>query len=564
MINILDDALINKIAAGEVIERPAAVVKELIENSVDAGADSITVTIGEGGKSLIRVEDNGHGMTKEDAILSIQRHATSKIQKVEDLFNISSLGFRGEALASIAAVSRTRIITKTKKDVAGTEITVEGSKVMSVKEMGCNTGTVIEVASLFYNTPARKKYMKSMRQEQNVIIDIVTRYALACRDISFVLFHDRKRIINSPKSDDMGKIVSIYGPEAGRNLMRISSDESNFSVKGYISKPSFTRGDKSQQSIYVNGRYVRNRAITDALYEGYHSTLFTQRHPIAVIFVDIDPSLVDVNVHPTKDIIRIENEQEVYDAVKNAVRDALQKSNLAPDVSLDSYSNIKSTRKYPFAKDRQSMLVKENRILGEVRQEPKIEAVTKERLGAYRILGQLNRTYIVSETPEGLMIIDQHAAEERVNYEQLMQEFQDRGIKTQKLVKPKVIELTAAESRVVLDNIKVLEKTGFMIEPYGQNSIIVRAIPAIFGRYYDDLLIDLINEMKKVRTIKEDRIIRFACRKSVKAGEEMSRQEMEQLLEMLDSAEQPFSCPHGRPTIIRLSIGELEKKFKRV
>ncbi len=580
VINILDENLINKIAAGEVVERPAAVVKELIENSIDSGADQITITIGEGGKSYIKVEDNGCGMSKEDAALSIHRHATSKINDSDDLFNIKTLGFRGEALASIAAVSQTRIITKDKNSVIGTQIDTEGPKIRSIKETACNKGTIIEVSSLFYNTPARKKYMRSMKTEHNVIVDIVTRYSLANKGIFVRLYHGNKLIINSPKTKKiLDNIVFIYGPEVGKNLIEVKHERSAAKISGYISKPSMTRSSRSQQSIFVNGRYVKNKAVSDAIYSGYHSMLFTQRHPIALLFIEINPGKIDVNVHPAKDVIRIEEEEKIYDAVKFAVSSALESVNLTPSASIDSYSNISSTKRYPFAKDQQSVLIaREESSDTYMKNEEKRETRTgkrddiqaqENRIEAYRILGQLNKTYIIAENAEGLLLIDQHAAEERVNYELLMKKYKDKGIKIQKLVKPRIIELSPAEANVIKDNSELLKKTGFNIEEYGKNSFLIRTIPGIFGRFYNDLITDLIKELqsvsaKKIDAIKEERIIRFACRKSVKAGEEMTKEQMQSLMKKLEKSKQPFSCPHGRPTMISISIGELEKKFKRV
>ncbi|MEA3513958.1 MAG: DNA mismatch repair endonuclease MutL [Nanoarchaeota archaeon] len=595
-VHVLDEVLINKIAAGEVIERPAAVVKELIENSIDAGADQISITIGEGGKSYIKVHDNGCGMAKEDVVMSIQRHATSKIEQSEDLFAINTLGFRGEALASIAAVSRMRIITRNKESEEGTQIDMEGFKIRSIKEIACPSGTIVEVSSLFYNTPARKKYMKAISSEHNAIVDIVTRYGLAYKNIFFKLYHGKKLVLNCPKTPNMlNNIVSIYGSELGKNLLKLNYKSKNLKLKGYVSKPSMTRGDKSQQSIFLNGRYIRNKAISSALYEGYHSLLFTGRHPIAVLFIDMDITKVDVNVHPTKDIVRIENEDRIYNDLKYAITSILESANLIPSAGINFNPNVKATKMYDFAKDKQKVLetkevpaavyVKDNdaetktevknaeesdiKIKDIKAEDAKSEDAKSERIGAYRILGQLNRTYIIAENPAGLLLIDQHAAEERVNYEILMEEYKHKGIKVQQLVKPKIIELTPAESNVIKANLELLKKAGFEFEEYGSNSFRVRTIPAIFGRFYDGLMTGLIRELdsistKKIESIKEERIIRFACRKSIKAGKELTLREMENLMRHLDKTKQPFSCPHGRPTIISVTIGELEKKFKRV
>lgn len=593
-VHVLDEVLINKIAAGEVIERPAAVVKELIENSIDAGADQITITIGEGGKSYIKVHDNGCGMAKEDVVMSIQRHATSKIEQSDDLFAINTLGFRGEALASIAAVSRMRIITRNKESEEGTQIDVEGFKIRSIKEIACPNGTIVEVSSLFYNTPARKKYMKAISSEHNAIVDIVTRYGLAYKNIFFKLYHGKKLVLNCPKTPNMlNNIVSIYGSALGKNLLKLNYKSKDLKLKGYISKPSMTRGDKSQQSIFLNGRYIKNKAISRALYDGYHSLLFTGRHPIAVLFIDVDVTKVDVNVHPTKDIVRIENEDRIYNDVKHAIRSVLESANLIPSAGINFNPNVKATKRYDFAKDQQTVLeakevpaavyAKDSAAEVGVRdaeqsdikikdvdaEEAKSEDAKSERIGAYRILGQLNRTYIIAENPAGALLIDQHAAEERVNYEILMEEYRHKGIKVQQLVKPKIVELAPAESNVIKANLELLRKAGFEFEEYGSNSFRVRTIPAIFGRFYDELITGLIKELdsistKKIESIKEEKIIRFACRKSIKAGKELTLHEMENLMRRLEKTRQPFSCPHGRPTMISITIGELEKKFKRV
>ena len=588
-VHVLDEVLINKIAAGEVIERPAAVVKELIENSIDAGADQITITVGEGGKSYIRVHDNGCGMAKDDVVMSIQRHATSKIEQSDDLFAINTLGFRGEALASIAAVSRMRLITRNKESEEGTQIDVEGVKIMSIKEIACPIGTIVEVSSLFYNTPARKKYMRAISSEHNAIVDIVTRYGLAYKNIFFKLYHGKKLVLNCPKTPNMlNNIVSIYGSVLGKNLLELNYKSKDLKLKGYVSKPSMTRGDKSQQSIFLNGRYIRNKAISSALYDGYHSLLFTGRHPIAVLFIDVDVTKVDVNVHPTKDIVRIENEDRIYNDVKYAIKSVLESANLIPSAGIKFNPNVKATKMYDFAKDQQTVLEakevpaavyeKDAAVEVEVRdaeqsdirvKDVEEEAVKAERIGAYRVLGQLNKTYIIAENPAGVLLIDQHAAEERVNYEILMEEYKNKGIKVQQLVKPKIVELAPAESNVIKANLELLKKAGFEFEEYGSNSFIVRTIPAIFGRFYDELITGLIRELdsistKKIESIKEERIIRFACRKSIKAGKELTLREMENLMRRLDETRQPFSCPHGRPTMISVTIGELEKKFKRV
>ena len=562
-INILDDALINKIAAGEVVERPASVVKELIENSIDADANEIVIDIKDGGKSLIKIADNGNGMDKDDAKLCIERHATSKLSNINELSSISTLGFRGEALSSIASVSDFSLITKTEQAMEGTNIRVEEGKT-SIKDIGCSKGTVVEVKNLFSNIPAREKFLKSIQVEFNYIADIVTRYALINKDIFFKLVHNDKIIFSSQKTDSLfNNIVSIYGKEIASNLVKVFYESDYLKIYGYIGKPSLTRNDKQMQSFYVNKRYVKNKIINDAVYNAFHTLLFINRHPTAVLNIEINPEIVDVNVHPSKKMIKVFDEEKFYNDVFNAVRQSLYTNNLIPEAKLDD-TNYKVSRKYPLQTDKQSVLAVEDSPV-----KKKAEEKISENVGPFLLIGQISKTYILAENNKGLLIIDQHAAQERISYEKFMKQYEKEGIKTQKLVKPKVINLSAAESGVMEDNITFLSKLGFSIEAYGNNSFILRTTPSIFGRVDAVLITDILTELsgissKNIDKVKEERIIRFACRKSIKAGEEMTMPLMEKLIEELDSTEQPFTCPHGRPTAISISLPELERKFKRV
>tara|TARA_Y100000310_G_scaffold127564_1_gene126702 strand:- start:1129 stop:2841 length:1713 start_codon:yes stop_codon:yes gene_type:complete len=566
-INILDDALINKIAAGEVVERPASVVKELIENSIDADANEIVIDIKDGGKSLIKIADNGNGMDKDDAKLCIERHATSKLSNINELSSISTLGFRGEALSSIASVSDFSLITKTEQAMEGTNIRVEEGKT-KINDIGCSKGTVVEVKNLFSNIPARKKFLKSIQVEFNYIADIVTRYALINKDIFFKLVHNDKIVFSSQKTDSLfNNIVSIYGKEIASNLVKVFYESDYLKVYGYIGKPSLTRNDKQMQSFYVNKRYVKSKIISSALYDAFHTLLFINRHPTAVLNIEINPEIVDVNVHPSKRIIKIFDEDRFYNDVFNAVRQSLYTNNLIPEAKLDD-TNYKDNRKYPLQTDKQSVLAVEDSPVKRTIKDKPIDNAS-ERIGPFLLIGQINKTYILAENNKGLLIIDQHAAQERISYEKFMKQYEKEGIKTQKLVKPKVINLSAAESGVMEDNISFLSKLGFNIEAYGNNSFILRTTPSIFGRVDTVLITDILTELtgissKNIDKVKEERIIRFACRKSIKAGEEMTMPLMEKLIEELDKTEQPFTCPHGRPTTISISLPELERKFKRI
>ena len=581
-IKILEQDLVNKIAAGEVIERPASVVKELIENSIDAGADLIQVEIAEGGKSLISVSDNGSGMDKEDAILSIKRHATSKISSEGDLFNIRTLGFRGEALASIAAVSKIKILTKKMDSIEGISLEAENSEIKDITPAGCSEGTSIEINSLFYNIPARKKYLGTVELEFSRILDVVARYAMIFTSISFRLVHNQKIVLNAPKSNNLlDKIASLYGMDIANEMIPLMYSTPAFALDGFISKPSTTRNSRDMQSLYINKRYVRNKDIIDYIYEGYHSMLFHGRHPVIVINLTIEPKLIDVNVHPTKEIVKIENIHKYKEEISSAVRLALQQGQQIPHVEVGETS-AKPVHSYSMQKDRQQLLnlpsETDSRYDNANQSVKEPEAVYEtsfsdgefeSRIGPYFILGQINKTYILAENKIGLLLVDQHAAEERVNYEKFMKELGDGNVHTQQLVTPKVVELSAVESRVLSENISLLKRVGFEIEEFGSNSFIIRTVPFIFGRFEKDLLIDMIKELSEIDAnaidaVKEKRIVTRSCRKSIKAGDNLSLAEMETLMKGLSDCEQPFTCPHGRPTMINISIAELERKFKRV
>ncbi|HIG95193.1 MAG TPA: DNA mismatch repair endonuclease MutL [Nanoarchaeota archaeon] len=572
VIKLLDNSIINKIAAGEVIERPASVVKELLENSFDSGADEIKIEIYDAGIKKIKISDNGSGMTKEDALISYKRHTTSKIANEEDLFSINSLGFRGEALASIAEISNLKIITKTFDSSLGTFIEVEGGKLIKEEQIGCSNGTIIEVNDLFFNVPARKNFLKSNEIELSKIINIITKYALIKNDVSIKLIHNNKEILNSHKTNFLiNNIIFVYGPEIAKDLINVNYEENGVIVKGYISKPVLTRADKSDQSLYVNKRYVKNNIISQAIYEAYKTLLFINRHPVFILEILIDPKEIDVNVHPAKTEIRIKKEELISGIIFNSIKNAFQNSNLIVSASLENETNHKSIKKYEFAKDKQSVLmVKDdsNYLSTNLYSEKSNFTKKKNIFENFYLLGQINKTYIIGENPEGLIVLDQHAAEERVNYEKFMNEKKSGAIKKQNLLTPRIIELTPVQYRAALNNKTFFESLGFNFDDFGNNSIKLTTIPEIFGRLKSTLLLDVINELvnlkgKIVDKEIEERIIRFACRASVKAGEELTSVEMRQLIENLGKTDNPYSCPHGRPTLISFSIADLEKKFKR-
>ena len=566
----LDQDLINKIAAGEVIERPASVVKELVENSIDAGSEKITIDIIEGGISQIKVADNGSGIQEDDLLLAIKRHTTSKIATLHDLFNINTLGFRGEALASIASVAKVEITTKTENDDVGQHIEVESGEVLIKKSVACNKGTSITVKNLFYNVPARKHHLKTIQTEFRKIVEIITQYALIHPEIHFVLTHNTTEILNAPSvntppspQENLSNIAAVYGRETARDLLSVNYSFFDLSVKGFISIPGKTRNDRNFQSIFVNKRHVRNPLIQKAAYDGYGSLLFHGRHPVFILDVIINPKKVDVNVHPTKKEIRIEKESDVYSAVKNAVIQALKNNNLVPEM-FTQFSN-----KHDFSREINAKLVVDAAPRDEqVYLDEDLDIKRKKEVGI-KILGRIYHTYIIAEDDKGMLLIDQHAAHERVMFEKFMQQFKDKKIHVQNLLSPLMLELSALESNTAFENIPLLRECGIEIEDFGKNTFIIRSLPSVFARQQDKKIVaDIIselsnNELKTLTTLKEERIAMAACRSAVKAHDMLEMPEMYKIMQELFSCSNPYSCPHGRPTMINYTIYDLEKKFKR-
>jgi len=617
-IHVLSDSLIDKIAAGEVVEQPASVVKELVENSIDAHATTITIELEKGGTAAIRIIDNGDGMTPEDAKLSVIRHATSKVTHEDDLFAIKTLGFRGEALASISAVSKFSLITRTADTVVGTRVYIE--KEMDISEIGCEKGTRIEVSDLFYNVPARKKFLRSEQLEYSKCADVITHYALAYPGVSFILKHNGKVMMQTSATDNwLNTIQTIYG--SGKEMLEIDYHDELFTLRGFIGKPSLSRGDKNRQVLFINGRYVTSKEIAGAIKEGYSSMLFLEREPVYVLHMSVDEKKIDVNVHPRKEIVKLSLLENMTSHISHAVTSVLQESDLILNADLESESSAKPTKVYSFETGMQTTLetekigrvtpatasstvserpsslddpvtesgsvyehsvepVQSKEVLVETNDKtvtstlppvkPDIheQAVSYSKIGKFRILGQVNKMYIIAESDNGIMIVDQHAAEERVNYEKLMKQLQTGAIKTQQLLEPMVIELPTAEYERIIHYKDELEKVGFAVDDMGQKSIVVRTMPFIFERPSKAVIEELIQELgelkrKNIDTAVEDRIIRFSCRMSIKAGDVLHISQMEKLLTALDACDIPFTCPHGRPTIIRLGLTDIEKKFKR-
>lgn len=568
-IRILDEATVNKIAAGEVIERPASVVKELIENSIDAGATDIRIEVERGGKNLIRIMDNGCGMNREDASLSFVQHSTSKIRKIEDLDNVITMGFRGEALSSITSVAKVEIITKTKDELAGTKVIVHGGKLIGISATGAPEGTSVTVEELFFNTPARKKYMRSDSTELARIVDAVTKNALGHNDVSFTLLHNGKALIRSPASQLKETILHIYGQEVSRAMLPVNFNSRFANITGAVSKPEVTRGNMDAQSFYINSRNVTSRALGFALRRGYGTLLPQGRFPIAILKISVDAREVDVNVHPTKNQVRLSHEWEIAEAVTLAVNDALSDHDLVPSVKTTQsplYEKIDSTTviREEDTKFRVPVRDTERRLR---RTEISIKGKSDTEKPQVKVLGQMDALYVIAETKDGLMIIDQHAAHERILFEQVRD---SKRADSQELIVPINIELNPEEKVVMKECIPYLEEFGFLISEFGADAFAITAVPSVLGRLEDpglvhDIITDILSEgrIKDETGIFESVTKSIACRGAIKAGADCSSAQMERLIEQLFKTENPYTCPHGRPTMVSFNREELDRMFKR-
>lgn len=585
-IHVLSEQVANKIAAGEVIERPASIVKELVENSLDAGADRIEIEIKHGGKSLIRVADNGFGMSVEDSQLALQRHATSKIEKAEDLDRIASFGFRGEALPSIAAVSRFTLQTRTADGASGTELVVEGGGLVKAKECSTAAGTVIEVRDLFFNTPARRKFLKQDTTEFGHILDTVTCLALANLQVRFVLNSDSKTVLDLvPTRELSARAAAIFGDDWAKQTLPVQNEIPYAKLSGLIGKPSLASGNRAQQFLFINRRWVRAYGLSYGLQAGYHGLLMQHQFPAAILFLDLNPQYVDVNVHPTKQQVRLSHETVIKTMIEHTVAEALKESgDLVPSLrekDEGSSAAFQGTRfqeptfgfEERMASHREPLKVAEAVVLDAV--VPKVDAFKPleigKRLRITRVLGQVHRTYILAETEEGYVVVDQHAAHERVIFEALMKNF-DTGLPAiQGLLMEEVLELHPRQVEILKKKLPFLAKLGFEIELFGERAFVVRGLPAILK---DENPVTIIRqfvdetEVGRMQTglkgAQEDVAAMIACkRKSVKAADPLTLPAMQGLLEQLACCKNPFNCPHGRPSIMKYSLSDLEKQFKR-
>lgn len=581
IVHLLPENLINQIAAGEVVERPASVVKELIENSIDAGATEVIVDIEDGGRKLIRVTDNGCGMSREDALLSLQRHATSKISTVTDLFNISTLGFRGEALPSIASVSRLKLTTVSKGTISGTSIQIDGGREVEVKDFGGAVGTTIEVRDLFFNTPARLKFMKSTTTELSHITETITRMAISYPSIRFIYNHNGSAIYSLPSSKDLLSRVCGMIKEEEKSFLPVSLN-SKINVSGYVSGPDINRPTQKSIYIFVNGRFVRDRVILHALMDACRTVMEKDRYPLAFLFLDVPPSDVDVNVHPAKSEVRFKKTDEIHRAVYAAILEALK-----------GWTVRKGSGQWPLVSDQNSNY--QGRVMeaiGRYAANPK-SALSTQQSAAYdfpvhrlthsaiqrssggffsslTILGRVGGTYIVCSAGNDLCLIDQHAAHERIAFERLKNAYGDSRPESQTLLIPEVVDLPQSEGMLIREHLEVLSRTGLEVEHFGGDTFVIKSVPAaLSNKNIRGLVRDIADELahagrtKSMDELMDSLLSRMACHSAVEGGDYMDPGEIAALLRDLDSIDFSSNCPHGRPVFVMLNQIEIEKMFGR-
>lgn len=574
-IKILDEKVINKIAAGEVIERPASAVKELVENSVDAGADKIGVHIAGAGIELVEIEDNGEGMTYDELLLAFQRHATSKISSEEDLFRISSMGFRGEALPSIAAVSKIDVYTQ-KGEGEGVYARIEGGQFLEIRPHPCPRGTKIIVRDLFYNTPVRKKFLKSPVTEARHVYDVMCRYSLARPDISFSFGNEKKNFFKTPGNGKLRDAVTvIYGKDFLTPLVDVCFQGENYSLNGLVSTPGISRINRKNQLFFINCRPVRSPLLYSAVDAAYKGLLLSREYPVVILALSVPCDRVDVNVHPQKNEVRFRDEKSVFKLVQQVIRDTLDRVDCSVNLPYLSEEQDTAADFRSPAEEKQTA-VREPYLLdfdlkADLKQ-PNLERdFKKERdlFGSgsreYTIIGQCLNAYILLEMDNSLWLVDQHAAHERIMYNRLQKIYENSQNLAQMLAFPLVLEISAEQIDLLESNRGFFAELGFMLEPIGHNSILIRAVPALIsGQEIDVLseLLDLIQE-NKFPDLKEKAITVMSCKKAVKAGMRLELREMQEIIEQLFAAENHKNCPHGRPTFIKLPHKDIDRMFKR-
>ena len=631
-IQVLDQITIDKIAAGEVIERPASIVKELVENAIDAGATAVTVEIKEGGISFIRITDNGCGIPREEVALAFLRHSTSKIRTVEDLTTVASLGFRGEALSSIAAIAQVELITKTKDALLGTRYVIEGGIEKKIEDAGAKDGSTFLIHNIFYNTPARRKFLKTAMTEASHVNELMIRLALSHPEVSFEFITNNQSKLHTSGNGKLKDVIyQLFGREIAMNLLEIDEAFGGIKITGHIGKPLISRGNRNYENYYINGRYVKSNIIAKAIEDAYKDFTMQHKYPFTVLHFTMDGNDLDVNVHPTKMELRFSRQQEVYNFVYQAVKNALSERELIPRVELpEARSSEVPVKPYVptqpvkpaeknldyFMKKMQERVASyhnqmsqaEVKDVGEVHREqeqadrireavnynkPKMESkptvseqpkvqeeqldlfeenlLSKEAIIEHKIIGQVFDTYWLVEFNEQLYIIDQHAAHERVLYEKTLQGMKERDYTSQYLSPPIILNLSMQEEEVLKEHIDTFTNIGFEIEPFGEASYAVRAIPDnLFGIAKKELLIEMLDSLVEgihssvAPDMIAEKVASMSCKSAVKGNSRLSAAEVEVLIGELLKLDNPYHCPHGRPTIIAMTKRELEKKFKRI
>lgn len=646
MITLLDQNTINKIAAGEVIERPSAVVKELVENSIDAGANGITIEIKDGGIRFIRITDNGWGIKADELALAFKRHSTSKIKSVEDLMTVKSLGFRGEALSSIAAVSQTEVVTKTEGALTGARYIIEGGEEKEIEEIGCPEGTTFIVRNLFFNTPARRKFLKSSMTEAGYVADLVERLSISHPDVAFKFINNNQVKLQTSGNNNLKDIIyHVYGRDIASQIVNVEGREESVQITGFAGKPVISRGNRNYMNYFINGRYIKSAIISRAIEEAYKPYTMSHRYPFVILSFDIASGLIDVNVHPTKMEVRFSNQEDIFRLTYEAVSQSLKGKEMIVEVSLNREEKKKNTipkneasfrGPEPFEKKRleqkekddrekdrkntnavleelnyhtpsaakeiagesvfvnpaESLRKKENAALSSFVKEVNEEAVPaetqkpvqldlfshtgeegflkKENQKEHHIIGQLFSTYWLIEYRDKLFIIDQHAAHEKVLYERMMEGLSKKEVLSQMMSPPLVLTLNMREEEVLKTHMELFKRLGFEIEPFGGKEYALCGVPAnLYSIAQKELMLELIDSLaaedgKHTPSLLLEKIASMSCKAAVKGNMNLSIEEASGLIDELMTLENPYHCPHGRPTIVAMSKYEIEKKFKRI
>jgi DNA mismatch repair protein MutL len=567
-IRILSPEVASQIAAGEVVERPASVVKELVENSLDAGAKQISITVKDAGRGLIEVADDGAGIPPGELALTVSRHATSKLSTADDLFHIATLGFRGEALASIGSVSHLTITSRTQNEDIGARLRVDGGRAGSVEPVGTPIGTIVRVTDLFYNVPARKKFLKKDVTERRHIEQFVSRYALAYPNVRFQLSQeDRLSVQTFGNGDRREVLAALYSLDIAQQMLEVLAEYDQIRITGFTSSISFTRSNRREITLFINGRWVQDTALVTAVVQAYHTFLMVGRYPQSFLFLEMPPELVDVNVHPTKAEVRFQERDRVFSGVQRAVRRALLAHSPVQGIEADAFDMVKQG--FNSGWERRAWSGTETDYQQpSLTWQPPSESQGGIKMPLLRLIGQVAATYLVAEGPDGLYLVDQHAAHERVLYERYIDQRQTE-IPSQAVLEPVAVEFTAADARLLTDQLEVLVQLGFQIETFGTNTFLVRAVPSLLVGIDPKaalrvLVEDFEEDETPLQSEQEARIIARICKRAaVKGGQILSIGEQRALLTDLEACRSPRTCPHGRPTMIHLSVDLLERQFGR-